>query len=306
MTTLLSPPSSPTAAPCTGRPVAQLNIVRAGVATSIQDLGRTGLAHLGVPRAGPADRRSFTLANRLVGNAENTPALEVTLGGLELTLSVSRYVAVTGAPVPVTLDGARVADPVRVYVPAGSRLTLGRPWVGCRTYVAISGGIEADLVLGSAARDSLTGLGPEAVRSGSTLRLGSARTVPDVPLELAFSRVPCGGRVTARFRWGPRHDLFDAADLRRLADTSWRISAQADRVGARLTGPPLEIGSVDLPSEGTVRGAIQVPPSGEPIVFLSDHPVTGGYPVVGVVTDADTDLVAQSVPGDELRLLPIG
>lgn len=283
---------------------ALMTVVEAGVSTSVQDLGRTGLAHLGVPTAGPADRRSFLLANRLVGNPENTPALEVTIGGLALTLSTSRYVAITGAPAPVSVDGVRVADPTLVHLRAGARLAVGRPWAGCRTYLAVCGGVEAERVLGSASRDSLTGLGPQPVRAGTVLGLGPAHPVPAVPLELAFSVVPAGGAVTARFRWGPREDLFSTEDLRRLTATTWRISAQTDRVGARLTGPPLTIGSVDLPSEGTVRGAIQIPPSGEPIVFLADHPVTGGYPVIGVVTDTDIDLVGQTLPGDELRLVP--
>lgn len=283
---------------------ARLTVADAGMGTSVQDLGRPGLAHLGVPTAGPADRRGFTLANRLVGNPENTPALETTLGGLAVTLSRSRYVSVTGAPAPVTVDGVPVHAPALLRLPAGARLAIGRPWAGCRTYLAVSGGLEADRVLGSASRDSLTGLGPDPVRAGTVLGVGPARPVPAVPLELAFSPVPGGGAMTARFHWGPRHDLFCAADRRRLTTTAWRVSAQCDRVGARLTGPPLAIGSVDLPSEGTVRGAIQVPPSGEPIVFLSDHPVTGGYPVIGVLTDADCDLLGQAVPGDELRLVP--
>ncbi|WP_405970636.1 biotin-dependent carboxyltransferase family protein [Streptomyces sp. NBC_00988] len=282
-----------------------LTVLSAGVGVSVQDLGRPGFAHLGVPASGPADRRSFTLANRLVGNPENTPALEVTLGDLTVTTTVSRHVAITGAPVPVTVDGVRRPDPTLVHLRAGSRLTIGRPWAGCRTYLAVSGGIQTDRVLGSASRDSLTGLGSEAVRAGTTLGLGPARPVPAIPLELAFSIVPTAGEVTARFRWGPRHDLFSAADRRRLATQTWRVSAACDRVGARLTGRPLAVGSVDLASEGTVRGAIQVPPAGEPIIFLADHPVTGGYPVIGVVTDADTDLIGQALPGQELRLVPV-
>ncbi|WP_325051416.1 5-oxoprolinase subunit C family protein [Streptomyces corynorhini] len=284
---------------------AELTVVRAGVATSVQDLGRPGLAHLGVPASGPADRRSFRLANRLAGNPENTPAFEVTVGGLAVTLSAPRYVAVTGAPAPVTVDGLPVHDATLLRLPAGSVLAIGRPWAGCRTYLAVSGGMEPERVLGSASRDSLTGLGPDPVAAGSRYGLGPARPVPGVPLELAFSVVPCGGPITVRFRWGPRHELFGAADRHRLAHAPWRVSAQCDRVGARLTGAALAIGSVDLPSEGTMRGAIQVPPSGEPIVFLADHPVTGGYPVIGVVTDADIDLLGQAVPGDELRLTPV-
>ncbi|GAA4078172.1 biotin-dependent carboxyltransferase family protein [Actinomadura miaoliensis] len=284
---------------------ATLTVVAAGPATTVQDLGRHGTAHLGVPSAGPADRRSFTLANRLAGNPENTPALETTFGGLALTLSQPRHVAITGAPVAVRVDGAPAGDATRLYLRAGSVLTLGRPSAGCRTYVAVSGGFEVDRVLGSASRDSLTGLGPEPVRAGTVLRLGPARPVPDVPLELAFSVVPSGGVTTVRFRWGPRDGLFGAADRRRLTRTVWQVSAQADRVGVRLTGPPLSIGTVDLPSEGTVLGAVQVPPSGEPIVFLADHPVTGGYPVIGVVTDADVDLLGQAVPGDRIRFAPV-
>nr|WSZ94392.1 biotin-dependent carboxyltransferase family protein [Streptomyces sp. NBC_00857] len=288
-----------------GAAVATLTVVEAGIATSVQDLGRPGLAHLGVPASGPTDRRSFGLANRLAGNPENTPALEVTLGGLAVTLSESRYVAITGAPAPVTVDGVAADDATLIHLRAGSVLAIGRPWAGCRTYLAVSGGIVTDRVLGSASRDSLTGLGPDPVRAGTTYGIGPARQAPAVPLELAFSVVPCGGPVTVRFRWGPRHELFSAADRHALTSTPWRISAQCDRVGARLTGPPLSIGSVDLASEGTMHGAIQVPPSGEPIVFLADHPVTGGYPVIGVVTDADLDLVGQALPGDELRLAPV-
>lgn len=291
--------------PGTGPEPAVLTVVQAGPAASVQDLGRPGMAHLGVPASGPADRRSFRLANRLAGNPEDTPALEVTLGGLAITLSTTRHVAVTGAPAPLTVDGVPVDGAPRLWLRAGSVLAIGRPWAGCRTYLAVSGGIEAERVLGSASRDSLTGLGPDPVRAGAEYGLGPVRPVPAIPLELAFSVVPCGGPATVRFRWGPRHELFDAADRHRLTTTPWRVSAQCDRVGARLTGPPLAIGSVDLPSEGTVRGAIQVPPSGEPIVFLADHPVTGGYPVIGVVTDADIDLVGQTLPGDALRLAPV-
>ncbi|MFJ1645220.1 biotin-dependent carboxyltransferase family protein [Streptomyces sp. NPDC088258] len=284
---------------------AELTVVAAGLATSVQDLGRPGLAHLGVPASGPADRRGFRLANRLVGNPENTPAFEATAGGLALTLSETRYVAITGAPAPVTVDGAPVYDAPLVRLPAGAVLAIGRPWAGCRTYLAVCGGMEPERVLGSASRDSLTGLGPAPVEAGSRYGLGPAVPVPGVPSELAFSVVPHGGSITARFRWGPRDGLFAAADRRRLTGAPWRVSDQCDRVGVRLTGTALSIGSVDLPSEGTVRGAIQVPPSGEPIVFLADHPVTGGYPVIGVVTDADIDLVGQAVPGDELRLTPL-
>jgi biotin-dependent carboxylase-like uncharacterized protein len=280
-----------------------LTVHTAGFATTVQDLGRPGFAHLGVSPSGPADPRSFTLANRLVGNPEGAPALEVTLGGLEFALSVDRYVAVTGAPVPVTVDDGLAADPTRLHIRAGSVVRLGRPAEGLRTYVAVAGGIAVPGVLGSASRDTLSGLGPEPVRDGTVLDLGEPGNVPDVPIELAFSRVPYG-TAPVGIRWGPRDALFGADDRRRLVRTDWQVTDRLDRVGVRLYGPPLGIGAVHLPSEGMVRGAIQVPPSGEPIVFLADHPATGGYPVIAVVTESDLGLVAQARPGTRIRFTP--
>lgn len=133
--------------------------------------------------------------------------------------------------------------------------------------------------------------------------LGAPLTPPRVPVELAISRVPVGS-ATVRFRWGPRHELFDAADRELFATNRWRASTESNRVGVRLSGTPLRIGKVRLASEGMVRGAIQVPSSGEPIVLLADYPVTGGYPVIGVVTERDLGLVAQSPPGTEISFQP--
>jgi biotin-dependent carboxylase-like uncharacterized protein len=276
-----------------------------GMATTVQDLGRTGFAHLGVSPSGPADVHGFTLANRLVGNPEGAAALEVTLGGLEFALSTDRYVAVTGAPVPVTLDGVLAVEPTRLYVRAGSVVRLGRPAGGLRTYLAVAGGLAVPGVLGSASRDTLSGLGPAPVRDGAVLDLGEPGVAPDLPIELAFSRVPYGSAVVG-IRWGPRDALFDAADRALLLRTDWQVTDRLDRVGVRLCGRPLGIGAVHLPSEGMVRGAIQIPPSGEPIVFLADHPATGGYPVIAVVTESDLGLVAQATPGTRIRFIPVG
>jgi biotin-dependent carboxylase-like uncharacterized protein len=280
-----------------------LTVRTAGIATTVQDLGRTGFAHLGVSPSGPADARSFTLANRLVGNPEGAAALEITLGGLEFALSADRYVAVTGAPVPVAVDGVPAADPTRFYVRAGSVVRLGHPAGGLRTYLAVAGGMAVPGVLGSASRDTLGGIGPAPVRDGAVLDLGEPGVVPDLPLELAFSRVPYGTAVVG-IRWGPRDALFDAADRSLLLRTDWQVTDRLDRVGVRLRGQQLGIGAVQLPSEGMVRGAIQIPPSGEPIVFLADHPATGGYPVIAVVTEPDLGLVAQATPGTRIRFIP--
>ncbi|PKW16053.1 biotin-dependent carboxyltransferase family protein [Saccharopolyspora spinosa] len=282
----------------------RLSVISPGPLTTVQDQGRTGYAHLGVSPSGAADRASFALANRLVGNFPGTPALECTFGGLSIRLDAARVVALTGAPVPALVNGRPVADPTRFRLTAGDVLSLGRPSVGLRTYLAISGGLLVEPVLGGAGHDVLAGHGPHPLRAGDEFAIGVANPCPQVPVELAISRLPQATTIV-RFRWGPRHELFDRSDRQRLTTTWWRVSADSNRVGVRLQGDPLRIGNIHLPSEGMVRGAIQVPPSGEPIVFLADHPVTGGYPVIGAVIERDLDLVAQAPPGIGLRFQPI-
>lgn len=271
-------------------------VVDPGVSTTVQDGGRAGYAHLGITTSGPVDRGAAALANRLVGNTENTAVFENLFGGLVFTVTSPRYVGFAGAPVEVRVDGRVVREPQRVYLIPGQRVSVGRPTVGIRIYVAISGGIRTDTTFGSASTDALSGLGPAPLKAGAEFGLGPVVAAPDVPLELATSR-RSEGTVQLRFRWGPRDSLFSAEDKRLLASTRWTVGADSNRVGVRLTGPPLSIGSVDLPSEGMALGAIQVPPSGEPIVFLADHPVTGGYPVIGVVTEDDLDLLGQATVG---------
>jgi biotin-dependent carboxylase-like uncharacterized protein len=286
MTTLLEKPTQTTTA-C---------ILDPGASTTIQDGGRAGYAHLGITASGPVDRAAAALANRLVGNAENAAVFENLFGGLAFTVTSPRYVAVTGAPTEVRVDGRVVREPQRVYLHAGQRLSIGRPAAALRIYVAISGGIRVDTIFGSASTDALSGLGPAALKAGDEFELGPMAVAPELPLELARSPYP-EGTVQLRFRWGPRDSLFSVEDKRALVSTSWTVGANSNRVGIRLSGEPLTIGSVDLRSEGMALGAIQVPPSGEPIVFLADHPVTGGYPVIGVVTEDDLDLLGQTSVG---------
>jgi biotin-dependent carboxylase-like uncharacterized protein len=283
---------------------ARLSVLTPGPLTTVQDLGRVGYAHLGVSTSGAADRESLALANRLVGNPPGTPALEVTFGGLSIRLDSPRLVALTGAPAPAFADGKPVPDPIRFRLGASRVLTLERPAVGVRTYLAIAGGLLVAPVLGGAGYDVLAGHGPRPLRAGDTMSLGAALPPPQVPVELAISRVPVGS-ATVRFRWGPRHQLFDAADRELFVTNRWLTSTESNRVGVRLLGTPLRIGKVALASEGMVRGSIQVPPSGEPIVLLADYPVTGGYPVIGVVTERDLGLVAQSPPGTEINFQPL-
>ncbi|MBQ6644556.1 MAG: biotin-dependent carboxyltransferase family protein [Saccharopolyspora sp.] len=281
-----------------------LEVVDPGPLSTVQDLGRTGYAHLGVSPSGAADPESLRLANRLVGNPAGTPALECTLGGLSLRFTAARWVALAGAPASALVDERPVVDPRRFRVPAGQVLHLGRPSIGLRSYLAVGGGFLVRRVLGGAGHDVLAGHGPAPLRPGDELAIGPDRPQPAAPIELANSRCP-SGIATLRFGWGPRHELFDAADRERFTTTRWRISTESNRIGVRLLGEPLRIGEVRLASEGMVPGAIQVPPSGEPIAFLADHPVTGGYPVIGVLTEPDIGLLAQAPPGTAIRFRSI-
>ncbi|MGV9801677.1 5-oxoprolinase subunit C family protein [Mycobacterium sp. NPDC003449] len=283
---------------------ATLRIHAATPGSSVQDSGRPGYMQLGVSPSGAADTRSFALANRLVGNPEETACLEVLLGGLTLSVSEDRIVAVAGAHPPVRIDGRPVSDGTRFHLPAGAVVEFGRPRYGIRSYVAVSGGIAAPRFLGSAADDCLGGIGSGILVAGQVFTIGApAPHCPDAPTELAYSRIPVG-RAALRMLWGPREDLFSTADRYRLRSQWWTVSDRTDRIAARLTGSPLTIGSTALPSEGMVRGSIEIPPSGEPIVFLSDHPVTGGYPVIGVLCEDDADLLAQARPGLKVRFDP--
>lgn len=268
----------------------------------VQDLGRPGHAAVGVGRSGAADRAALRLVNRLLGNPEGAAAIEVTFGGLTLwaaeDLPTPLTVAVAGAPAPLDVDGAPVGHHALVTLGPGQRLRLGVPPVGARSYVGVRGGIAVRATLGSRSTDVLSGLGPPPLRPGDVLPVGpEPRELPLI--DVVPVAAPPSGIVTLRAVAGPRGDrIAGAAELIR---TTWTVSERSDRVGMRLTGATLGHGDGELPSEGTVRGAVQVPPGGEPVLFLADHPVTGGYPVVAVVLDADVDLAAQARPGQRIR-----
>lgn len=283
-----------------------IRVLNPGLSATVQDLGRPGYAHLGVTRSGAADRSSLKLGNRLVGNVEGAAGLESTLGGLSIALSSDRWVAVTGAPAAVRVDGRPVMEATRLRLQAGQVLSLDRPRIGLRTYVAVQGGLAAPLTLDSGSTDTLSGLGPRPLAVGDEIAVYEPPKtgLPDVSTDLAVPRIP-GPLIDVTFRWGPRDALFPARDRATLVATSWTVSSLCDRTGARLTGPAMTIGSQNIPSEGMALGAIQVPPSGQPIIFLADHPVTGGYPVIGVVTERDVDLLAQAPPGTRVRLSAI-
>ncbi|MDP3969687.1 MAG: 5-oxoprolinase/urea amidolyase family protein [Nocardioides sp.] len=274
-------------------------------ATLVQDLGRPGWSAVGLGRSGAADRAAHALANRLLGNAEDAATLEV-VGQLVLEgVGAITWVVVTGGRGPVLLDGQLVGDHAPVAVPPGAHLEVGPATQGLRRYVGVRGGVAVAPVLGSRSRDVLAEVGPPPPRRGDLLPVGAA---PATPLRVDQATPQTVADSPLRVVAGPRADWVH--DVHALVGTAWTVGEQSNRVGVRLRSaggsPPPGLARVDpgreLPSEGLWRGAVQVPPSGEPVVFLADHPVTGGYPVVGVVVDADVDRVAQLRPGDPLRL----
>ncbi|BCY10217.1 biotin-dependent carboxyltransferase family protein [Actinoplanes sp. L3-i22] len=283
---------------------AALEVVRAGVRTTIQDQGRPGYAHLGVPRSGAVDAGALRLANRLAGNPPGAAGLEILLGGVRLRATRATTLAVTGAPCDVTV-GERPADPgLPLAVPAGALISIGQARAGLRIYLAAAGGIAVPPVLGSRSTDTLSGLGPDRVLDGDVLPLGPMIALPP-GVDLA-PYPPPAAELRLRIWLGPRDDWFTADAIATMFRSVYRVSPESDRVGARLTGPALDraVGG-ELPSEGLVLGAIQVPANGQPLIFLADHPTTGGYPVIGVVDPADVDLLGQARPGLPVRFTPV-
>ena len=272
-----------------------LTVVDAGPLTTVQDAGRPGHAHLGVPRSGWLDKPAALLANRLVGNDPAAAVLETTMGGVALRAEEAISMAVTGAMADVRVDGHAAAFAEVVTVPAGGVLRVGVAKGGVRSYLAVCGGIEVAPVLGSRATDRLSGLGPGPLVDGDVLPVGPGRR----PRPVDAPRTPALSRVL-RVSPGPRADWVHDG-VRRLAAAAWTVAADSDRVALRLSGAALgRARGGELPSEGVVLGAVQVPPDGQPLVFLADHPTTGGYPVVGVVPEADLWQCAQLRPGESV------
>ena len=293
-----------------------VGVLDPGPLTLVQDLGRPGLAGLGVSASGAFDRAAHRLGNRLVGNPESAAAFECLLGGLRLTLPAGTWFAVTGAwsdavlvaCSPGAADGLRraVEPHTAMLAETSAELHLGGVAHGLRSTVALRGGLAVPLAIGSRSRDTLAALGPEPLRAGEVLPLGPEPASP-VPLaDLVPVDPPADGLVELGVRPGPRHDWFGAAAWQLLLASDWTTSARSDRTGVRLEGPSLarqpDLVGVELASEGMLRGSIQVSPDGVLTVLGPDHPVTGGYPVIAVVVDASLDLLAQLRPGQPVRL----
>jgi len=305
---VLAAPAPPTAG--AAPPADGIVVLSSGLQTTVQDLGRAGHAALGVPGSGALDRGSLRRANRLAGNPADAAALENALGGLALEAVTDQVLAVTGACVPITIDGPAEAQrtiqtDTAFALLAGETLTLGAPTAGVRSYLAFRGGLDVPAVLGSRSTDTLSGIGPQPLVRGT--RLGVLAAPPtSVVGAPGIPAAPPAEVTELRFVPGPRSDWFDAETMERFAGTTWTVTPKSNRIGLRLDGEPLERATTgELPSEGTATGSIQLPASGLPVLFLADHPVTGGYPVIGVVLPADLDRAAQLPAGAQIRFVPV-
>lgn len=276
-----------------------------GPLSTIQDLGRPGYAHVGVPRSGAADRTSAALANRLVGNQDRAAVIESTWGGLQVVAHTPALVAVTGAETTVSVDGVASGLGVALAVRPGQVISVGPPRSGVRNYLAVRGGFDVAMVLGSRSTDTLSGLGPAPLVVGDRLVVGSDAGAWPAAVDAPISRP--GGAFDLDVTDGPRSDrVARPADL---LVGRWVVTPDADRVGVRLdrapdSSEPLLTHRADvdeLLSEGVAHGSIQVPPNGRPVAFLADHPVTGGYPVIAVLTAASLAHVAQLRAGDRVQ-----
>ena len=321
-----------------------LEVLRSGLLTTFQDDGRVA-ANMGVTGSGAADRTSSHLANALVGNPANTPVLEITGGGVRMRAIGSVVVAVTGASADVTITGSRqsqdsqggsngtftpnspggcsgrtvlnasndaadrttIAMQQPVLLRDGDVLSIAPPTSGLRDYVAVRGGFGVATTLGSAATDTMSGIGPRPIAAKQRLAIRTASTACDAGVGLPQpwpTDLPKPGRPTDLYvRLGPRDDWFTAAGLSAFLTQTWTVTAQSNRVGLRLSGaaPVERTDTRELASEATPSGAIEVPTSGQPVIFLRDQPVTGGYPVIAVLEPESLDVAGQLPPGACVR-----
>jgi biotin-dependent carboxylase-like uncharacterized protein len=299
----------------------RMTVVRPGPMTVLKDGGRPGHAALGVAPSGAADRAAYARANALVGNPPGVAVLECTLGGLRVRFDAAAVVALTGTDAVLTVQGRQIPAGVAAEVPGGADVTVGVPRRGLRSYLAVRGGFDVPPVLGSRSTDHLAGVGPARPAAGDELPIGPAPgewagpagSAPDGPSaggaapefaapESTAAPFPDDDPVVLEVDLGPRDDWFTGEALAALFDAEFTVTPAGNAVGLRLAGPVLTRRRTgELPSEGVVRGSVQVPPDGQPIVFQADHPVTGGYPVIAVLTPEAADRAAQIRPGRRVR-----
>jgi antagonist of KipI len=281
-----------------------IEIVDPGPQTTVQDLGRYGCLRYGIPPAGPMDRYAFVLANRLAGNADGSAALECTLAGPRFAVIAPCTMAVTGAAMPVVVNGAEVARWSAHALERGDVVKLGFARSGARAYVAFHGGLDIPLALGSRStylRGRLGGLGGRALRRGDRLALVSAP--PTHAARIAREAVPAyESEPTVRVVLGPQADRFTPHAISTFLASAYEMLPQSDRMGARLRGPRLaHMRGHDIISDGIALGSVQVPGDGQPIILMVDRQSTGGYTKIATVCSFDIGRIAQLKPGRTLR-----
>ena len=288
-----------------------LDVLATGPLAVLEDLGRPGLLAMGVSGSGAMDRGALGRANRLVGNPHGAAALELSGGGVRLRARGDLVLALAGAPAPLsvhTSDGSFDVSPERPFaLDDGEELVVGAPSRGAVSYLGVRGRIAREHVLGSVSTDLLSGIGAP-LRPGDFLPVASGPGSAVDPGGVPLPPLPSADDVVeVDVILGPRADWFTATALEVFTTQEWSVTPRSNRVGLRLAGDvPLErTVHRELPSEGTLRGALQVPPNGQPVLFTADHPVTGGYPVIGYVAQRHLDLVSQAPVGCRLRFRPV-
>jgi antagonist of KipI len=291
-------------------------VERAGFQTSVQDLGRTGFRQFGVPTSGALDTFALRVANLLVGNDEDAAGLEITLGGLQLRFEDEQSVAWCGGEFEVQIGSRALPAGHVAHVRADDELKFGRAQIGCRCWLAISGGIDARVVLGSRSTDlraNFGGLEGRTLRDGDQLSLGKFRCSPTAATGAISSWggphdwvSPAKRYPALRFIRGVDWDRFNASTLQRFTSEAFAVSPDSDRMGVRLDGPELKRqDESDLVSEAVAPGTIQVPPSGKPILLLGDCQTIGGYPKIAHVITVDLSIAAQLCAGDGVRFFEV-
>ncbi|MCH7789822.1 MAG: biotin-dependent carboxyltransferase family protein [Acidobacteria bacterium] len=280
-----------------------IEVLDPGPLALVEDLGRLGYAHLGVGPSGPADRRSFTLANRLVRNRADAVGIELLLGGFVMLARADLELAVCGTDSDVVVDGRAHGSHTSVIVSEGAEVAIGPPSRGLRNYLAVRGGLAVDAVLGSAATDTMSGLGPAPLRAGDLIALAAT-----APVGVSVDMAPVdlvGSEISVDLLPGPHREWFGIETDRFVDATQFEVDADSNRIGVRLSGA-MQRRDGEIASEPMVRGALQVPPDGNPIALLADFPVTGGYPVYGIVDSGGIDRLAQARPGAGVRFFRRG
>jgi len=291
-----------------------IEVISAPLPVLAQDLGRPGLSQHGISLSGAADSASFLSANRIVGNARSAVALEIPPAPFTFRVNGKIVAAVTGAAESIAVldsDGARTSlkSWTALALDDGDVVTIEAPRAGVRSYLAVRGGFDFTPVLGSASCDTLAQLGPEPVKTGDLVPVNPTKTRLAVQptAEPAFAMPRAGDTVALDVYLGPRHDWFTQDAVGQFLSQEWVVGQQSNRVGMRLTGDALErLVQGELPSEATLAGAIQVPANGQPVLFLKDHPVTGGYPVIATLRAEQLGLASQIPAGARIRFNAIG